>query len=185
METVDGDLLDAEEQYLVHQTNCLTIRAAHLSASVFRRFPHADIYAERGREGVTRDGGLRHVPGTLEVRGGGAGVGAGAGEGKRLVINLLGQLGPGKPAGYRAIAGVGRLPDSQLLRQQWFREGLIAIGALPGVTSVALPHGIGCGAAGGDWAAYSAMIEAFAHAHSHIRVRIYRLPSAGAGAETC
>lgn len=160
---VSGNLLDAGEQYIVHQTNCLTTRAAHLAYDVFQRFPHADIYAERGRLGVLKEGaaGLRHVPGTIQVRGN--------------IINLLGQLGPGLPRAQRAVAGLGVLPDTAAVREDWFRAGLAAIGALPGVESLAFPHSIGCGAAGGNWVAYRAMLDAFASAHPHIRVVIYQL----------
>lgn len=174
MEVVTGDLLEATEQYIVHQTNCLTVRAARLAADVFAQFPHANVYAERGRLGVVGDrGGLRHVPGTLEVRG--------------HVINLMGQLGPGNPKGTLHVPGVGAMGDAPRLRKIWFQAGLDRIAALPGITSVAFPYGIGCGAAAGDWAAYSAMLQAFATANPHIRVRVYKwdpgvAAAAGAGA---
>ena len=41
--------------------------------------------------------------------------------------------------------------------------------------SVAFPHQIGCGLAGGNWATYEAMLEDFAAAHPHIRCYICTL----------
>lgn len=167
---VTGNVLDATEQYLVHQTNCVTRRAAHLSADVFAKFPYADIYSEHGKLGVLRaDGRLRHQPGTIEVRG--------DGNTQRLVINLLGQLKPGKCASTTSyVRGLCNVQESPLTRQAWFLTALCDIAALPGITSLAFPHGIGCGAAGGDWAVYRTMLNQFAADHAHIRVCVYRLP---------
>jgi hypothetical protein len=40
--------------------------------------------------------------------------------------------------------------------------------------SIAFPNGVGCGAAGGDWAIYLKMIEGFA-SRTSARVAIYKL----------
>ena len=47
VEVVKGDLLDANEQYICHQVNTMTTKAAHLAKSVFERFPYADVYSDR------------------------------------------------------------------------------------------------------------------------------------------
>jgi len=44
-----------------------------------------------------------------------------------------------------------------------------------GLESVAFPHSIGCGLAGGDWAAYRAAIERFAVRNPAISVVVVRL----------
>ena len=52
-----GDLLHCTEQYIVHQTNCVTKRAAGLAKALFQVFPHADCYkgrTEHGQPGALR-----------------------------------------------------------------------------------------------------------------------------------
>jgi hypothetical protein len=73
MKHVDGNLFDSKEQYICHQVNCVTNKAAHLAKSVFERYPHADVYTNRkGRDKL----------GSILVR--------------ENVIALVGQLYPGK-----------------------------------------------------------------------------------------
>jgi hypothetical protein len=79
-ELVIGDLFESREQYLAHQCNCITRRAAHLAREVFRRYPEANIY---------RDRAAADVPGTIDVRG--------------RVINMLAQYRPGNVARERAV----------------------------------------------------------------------------------
>ena len=102
------------------------------------------------------------VPGTIEVRG------HGPGPDNRGVINLMGQDagGPCKRKGQREA------------RAEYFALGLSAIAALDDLTSIAFPHNIGCGIAGGHWPDYLAMIEAFADARPDVRVVIVSLPKA-------
>lgn len=71
---IHKDIVQCTEDFLVHQTNCVTPKAKGLSSHIFSRFPEADVYASR----VKRD-----LPGTIVVRG--------------KVINLMGQYYPGTP----------------------------------------------------------------------------------------
>lgn len=153
VEVNTGNLLEAEEQYIVHQVNCVTNKAAHLAAFVFAKFPHADIYR-------SRKAGEFGVPGTIVVRG--------DGNSERLVINSLSQYYPGSPR-FPASA-----KDGYAARLGYFRSCLKAIEKLPGLTSIAFPVGIGCGAAGGDWKQYRAEIDAFAE-RVKIPVTLYQL----------
>src|SRR4029079_3718629 len=102
---VEGDLLECAESALCHQCNCVTTTGAHLSAAVFRRFPHADIYRTRTK---------RDVPGTIVLRGDPS-------KAQRFVINMLGQLYPGKSR---------YANDSAEKRLQWFQSCLDGIGKL-------------------------------------------------------
>ena len=65
---IEGDLLAAPEQYIVHQTNCVSKAAQGLALSIFQRHPHADVYARRAAP--CRE---QHTPGTIDVCGGGDG----------------------------------------------------------------------------------------------------------------
>lgn len=115
---------------------------------MFRRYPHADVYRMRT---------ARSTPGTIDVRGGT--------RGQRGVINLFGQVYPGKPRHGNDTAGA---------RETYFAQGLHRIAELAGVGSLAFPWLIGCGLAGGEWAAYRRMVDRFADTHPDILVTFYR-----------
>lgn len=139
LKTIEDDLFTADAKYLVHQVNCISKRSAHLAKAVFSRYPYADIYSNR-------DG--PSIPGTIIV--------CGNGLDQRYVINLLGQYYPGKP----------KYPDSSKdgfeARKRYFYQGLWQISKIPNLESIALPFGIGCGAAGGNWEEYLNIITKFA-----------------------
>jgi O-acetyl-ADP-ribose deacetylase (regulator of RNase III) len=146
---VRGDLLMAREQFLVHQCNCVSCRAAGLAAALFARFPEADVYAvRRAGHDLARFG---HI--TVHGR----------------VINLYGQIAPG-----RAASPDGGGQDTSPRRLSAFKSGLLEIAALPGLRSVAFPFGIGCGLAGGNWPDYFAALRDFAARVPEVRVALYR-----------
>jgi O-acetyl-ADP-ribose deacetylase (regulator of RNase III) len=155
---IKGNLLTADTQYIAHQCNCLTNRAAHLSKAMFDEFPHADVYSSRDRK--THWTESRDKPGTIDVRGNG--------EEKRYVINMFGQVFPGKP----------KFPDSKAdgfeARRSHFNKCLEELAKIEDLQSVGFPYGIGCGAAGGDWNKYIEMIEEFAD-ENEVEVTIYKL----------
>ena len=131
IEIITGDIFDAKEKYLLHQCNCITKRAAHLSKDVFTKYPWADIYARRHATDII------DTPGQIMVRGNGTD--------QRFVINLLGQYYPGKP----------KFPESKLdgikIREKYFHQCLLRVAKIPDLESIAFPWRISCGAAGGDW----------------------------------
>jgi hypothetical protein len=87
------------------------------------------------------------------------------------VINVFAQYYPGAVQTYCDFE-----QDSRTLREQWFRQCLNAIAELPGIRSIALPLGMGCGLGGGRWAVYEAYIAAWARAHPELRVVLYQTP---------
>jgi O-acetyl-ADP-ribose deacetylase (regulator of RNase III) len=132
---INGNILESPAQYIVHQLNCVTTSASGLAAQIFAAFPYANVYAHRT---------MPSKPGTIDIRGDGVQ--------QRFVIGIFGQYYPGKPQ-YEN--------DSERKRQIYFKSGLIEISKLKPV-SVAFPHFIGCGLAGGDWKVYSSLLEEFA-----------------------
>ena len=73
------------------------------------------------------------------------------------MINMLGQYYPGKakfPDGSR---------DGHKAREEAFKQCLIKIRQIPDLHSVAFPWMIGCGAAGGDWSVYLALLKHFSN----------------------
>jgi len=149
MQIVTGDLLEAKEKYLCHQTNCVTNRSKHLAKSVFIRFPYADIYSARSTPSI---------PGSIIIRG--------DEQEQRFVIGMLGQYYPGKK--YSSSK-----KDGKAARISYFTSCLEKMKSLKG--DFAFPWRIGCGAAGGDWDLYLEQIEKFADIIAG-EVRIYKLP---------
>lgn len=150
--TLEGDLFTSKETYLCHQCNCVSSRSAHLSSAVFKKYPYADVYTGRTRSNPD-------TPGTIKIRGNGAD--------QRYVINLFGQMWPGKKY-------PNDQKDGREARAKFFNSCLNHMADLPG--TFAFPWRIGCGAAGGDWDRYLRMLENFSYDVDGIV--IYRLPGA-------
>lgn len=151
LKLVNGNLLDASETYLCHQCNCVSFRAAHLAADVFKKFPYANVYNEHVD-------GCEDEPGTILIRGNG--------QNKRFVVALFAQIYPGKS---RKPFDKDEL-DSYIWRAIYFEDCLESLKELDG--TFAMPYGIGCGAAGADWEEYLGMIEEFAR---YKDVTLYKL----------
>ncbi len=158
-----GDLLQAKEQYIAHQCNCISIHAAGLAAQLFGRHPKADDYAKRmkpsARLQVVRCKGIDRL-GTIKVHA----VRNAPYDG---VINMMAQYYPGPVE--RAYRGKDLASD----RHVAFRQCLEAIAKIPAIRSVAFPHRLGCGLAGGDWTAYRAMLDDWAAENPDIVVTVY------------
>eukprot|EP00931_Biecheleriopsis_adriatica_P016655 TRINITY_DN12226_c0_g1_i2.p2 TRINITY_DN12226_c0_g1~~TRINITY_DN12226_c0_g1_i2.p2 ORF type:complete len:227 (-),score=49.76 TRINITY_DN12226_c0_g1_i2:75-728(-) len=173
-----GDLLDAQEQYIVQQCNCVTKYAAGLAAAIADRFPHADVYNSVAREAR----GTQHgdVPGTILVLGGPL---AETDKEKRGIINMFAQFCPGKanrgssgPVEYKGLESSPDVVDNAAQRLTWFKAGLQQISEISGLESVAFPHQIGCGLAGGKWSDYKAALDDFCESVEPrgVRVVVYK-----------
>jgi O-acetyl-ADP-ribose deacetylase (regulator of RNase III) len=189
LERVKGNLLDATEQYIAHQCNCTSTTAKGLAATLFRRYPYADIYRERRPQASshifsknatldpkvnatdspytkrTPQNGTHDTPGTMVVCGNGT-------PDERWIIHMMAQIGPGKPS-----SGARRKGDSAKDREQYFAACLHAVKEQlgPQLTSIAFPSRIGCGMAGGNWAVYERMLEEWAASLLSVRVVLYEL----------
>jgi len=157
IEIITGSLMDSPARYIAHQTNCVSERSAHLAKSMFEAFPHADVYSPR------KSRAYEYSPGTIVVKGGS--------NGERYVINMMAQVFP----------GASRYPDSArdglAARKKYFHSCLKQIALIQDLEHIAFPHGIGCGAAGGDWIWYSNQLQKFAdHVKNNAKVSIVQLP---------
>ena len=127
----------------MHQTNTFSVgRAAGLAKEVFTRFPSSNEYVEQ----AVRTPGTVHI---FDVSGCGAPTTA--------VVNLYGQVHPGKPK-----PGSG---DDAPQRVQLFATALEALKVeveQRKFSRILFPYTIGCGLAGGDWDTYQKMIFEFA-----------------------
>lgn len=162
LEVVRGDLLNATEDYICQQCNCISVRPHGLSQQIALKYPHVDPYSSRRPLGnrnlaVPED---RPVPGSIHVYGS---------DQVRKVICMFAQYGMGKPGAYGNTE-----PDSHTDRLRWFIQCLGQI-TMVRPKSIALPWMIGCGLAGGDWSVYHNILGRWAVGNPEITVRLYRL----------
>lgn len=149
IEFINGDITKKDNiQVIVHQCNCVTIKAAQLAWAIFDAFPWADIYSIREGKNINpRNLEKGNKPGEIIVRGNG--------KDKRFVINILGQVYPGKSRFVQSSL------DGVQTRESYFKEALNKIAKIKNLKSIVFPDHIGCGVAGGSWANYKKMIEEF------------------------
>lgn len=146
---VQGDLLDAPERYIGHQCNCVTVgNGAGLAKVLFKRFPYANTYAQRKEPSE---------PGSYSLHGNG--------NESRFIVNFYSQYHPGK---------AGKLPDTKERRLEWLISSLDRFVKEHPKVELALPYGIGCGLAGGNWEKYSEALDRFANERNLI-IKLYKL----------
>jgi len=144
-----GNLLDAPELYIGHQCNCITHgHGAGLARLLFDKFPYANTYARRTEPSE---------PGSYSLHGNG--------KEERFVVNFYGQYHPGK-AKHRS--------DTKGQRLEWLISSMDRFVTDCTPSELALPHGIGCGLAGGDWEIYYDALKKFA-GDRKLRIRLYKL----------
>lgn len=148
----DADILEADEQYITHQCNCVSIGAAGLAYYLFQKYPYSNDYARRK---------FTHkydTFGSIKIHG--------DGNLKRFIINMYSQFLPGGPNSNET--------DSESNRESKFKECLDNILLeIKDLKSIAFPYKIGCGIAGGNWNNYLKMIEEFSK-RTPATVVIYR-----------
>jgi len=158
MKIVFEDILNSNEEYILHQTNCVTTTAGGLAKTLFQRFPYANTYSIRRRkqgsfDSIEED---RSTPGTIDI--------CGNGKDKRYIINMNAQYFPGEPI-YEY--------DSASERFKWFKICLKKVATL-NPKSVAIPWMIGCGLAGGNWNDYFSAILSWSKENLSINVVLYK-----------
>lgn len=136
---VEGDILKSTAQYIIHQTNCVSLKASGLAGSIFEKYPQCNIYNTRGELNIW------HKPGHIYIVGN--------------VINAMGQFFPGKPHSEK-IDGI-LVNDTEEQRIEWFKMCLARVLKLPNLQSIDFPWKIGCGLAGGNWNEYKKIIGSF------------------------
>lgn len=176
LEIRKGDLLEAEEQAICHQLNCKTMRFKGLADVMFKKWPWANPTTSHGRN-LNYGSQYNPSPGEILVS---ANIKANtlAFRGLKKVINIYGQIYPGKP---KYPTG----PDSYKNRLIYFQTALDSMVQrhytdIPGIgqelklDSYAFPYGIGSGLAGGDFSKYLNLLEQFAE-KMNVPVVLYKL----------
>ncbi|XP_062580747.1 uncharacterized protein LOC134242661 [Saccostrea cucullata] len=154
LQEMEGDLFNSDTEVIVHQCNCLTVRAHGLSQSLAEKFPQANVYATRKPIG-TRNLAVeedRGIPGTIRV----------FTSQTPVVICLLAQWDYGR-ASHRPKR-ISTYEDTPQNRENWFQTCLQELGNLPYKT-FGFPYKIGCNLGGGNWTHYRQYIEQFAHTY--------------------
>lgn len=146
---ISGNLITTPVDIIVQQCNCTTSTTKGLS-DVIKKSLGVYIYDQSRQTGtIIVNKTRKDVPG--------------------YVANFMAQRGPGKPRG----------TDSYENRLAWFSLCLDHLRAYlqnhPEMKSVAFPHGIGCGLAGGNWRDYRKYINDFAESVPDIKVYIVSL----------
>lgn len=156
MITVNGDILEVKTGYILQQCNCVTVSPHGLSADLEAKFPGTCPYLlrTRGPYGNFAREEDHDIPGSVSIV---------QNEGGPAIVNIFGQVSPGKPGCWYANLIKDR--DSAGARLGYFREGLLALidyfEGDEGEIEIAVPYRIGCGLAGGDWKKYYALLEEF------------------------
>ena len=132
---INGDILNSEFKFIIHQCNCVTKNtSAGLAKLIFNKFPYSNVYNRS----------IDSKPGSIEIRGNGVA--------DRYIVAFYSQVYPGKP----------KFPESTLdghkAREKLFQLCLTDLSKVENLESVAFPFQIGCGLAQGNWDNYLQMI---------------------------
>jgi len=165
LEIIKGNLLEAKEQYICHQANCVSKGAGGLAYHLFNKYPYSNVYLKREIPNTHKT--IPDVPGTIKI--------CGDGIDQRYVINMFGQYFPGAPGTYSSIYEVEYLPDSLEDRETYFQMCLDEISNINHFKGLVFPDHIGCGLGGGVWKNYLKMIEKFSNNSPDVDVKIYKL----------
>jgi O-acetyl-ADP-ribose deacetylase (regulator of RNase III) len=179
IQIVTGDLLDAKQDLIVQQCNCVTVKSHGLSASIAKKYSFADVYAKRRQMSknmaVFED---RGIPGTCVLSFPSSYIHTEKPT-VPVVGALMAQIAPGKSKQWARTYKISPELDSREARLIYFKQALTNLRekcVTYGFHSVAFPFNIGCGLAGGHWPDYLAALEVFAHECSEhmITVTLYK-----------
>lgn len=165
-----GDVLSSKETFLIHQCNCVSKYAAGVAYSIFKKYPYSNIYEKRT---YVDSPGETMIKGDIPTIEHDANINP---KHRRLIANLLSQYYPGGSS--KRFTHEGEI-DTKEQRKLWFYMCLknIAIFCDENPTlkrELAVPYGIGCGLAGGNWPEYYKILETFAKDYS-FDIVIYKL----------
>ena len=128
-----GDLLKAKEKIIGHQVNCFGVSAG-LAAAIFRKWPTAEKDYQQLIKRVPPKALLGMAQFTGEQRD----------RNRHVICNLFGQYEPGPAYNPQRLEQALEMLGNTARIMGW---------------SVALPHGLSCGIAGGDWETVLKIIE--------------------------
>lgn len=156
---VQGDILDAKENLIVHQVNCKGVMAGGLAKQIREKWPNVYEEYKWHCEFVTANQDVETYKNGLLGRTGYCHV-----EPDKWVVNLFGQEDYGREKSkvytdYDAVKDCLVSIHDTAERLGW---------------SVALPYGMGCGLGGGDWDGVVLPMILDIFGKSDVEVKIYR-----------
>ena len=126
MEIIEGNLLEAPERIIVHQTNCMGVMGSGIAKQIKAKYPEVFAgYFKYCKESLATD-----ILGTALI--------CEANDGK-LIANVFGQIKYGTDKQYTEYDALQKALEEV---RDFAKEREL---------SVALPYKLGCGRAGGDW----------------------------------
>ncbi|MEC2307759.1 macro domain-containing protein [Bacillus atrophaeus] len=153
---VKGNILDGTEDIIVQQVNCKGVMGAGLAKSILNKYPNVKKEYQSFRnfslnKGLT-DKDLLGLVNYVRVIDG------------KVIANVFGQVNIKK----------NRYDKTVYTKTEALTKGLKEVKELSKQLnkSVAIPYGIGCGLAGGDWNIVSKLIDSI---FSDYKVTIYKL----------
>lgn len=165
-EIIKGNILDAKEDYIAQQCNCLTTTPHGLSKAISKAYSWGDPYSTR--TALRRNCAIkehRDSPGTIRI------LRDPTNTSSKAIVCMFAQWAPGRPRVFKSYPEWDK--DTYDARVQWFKSCLNEMKEIE-TDSIAFPWTIGCGLAGGDWTIYKALIEDF-EKESGIKCVFYKL----------
>lgn len=149
VEEIEGDILQATENYIAQQCNCVTTKPHGLSEIISQHFPHGDVYGKRKKKSANT-AMFPDEPGSVVIT---------EHAGYPTLLHMMAQWAPGKIGTYcRYYPTTYR--DTRANRESWFANCLTILDSeVPSMQVVAMPGFIGCGQAGGHWDTYKDMLR--------------------------
>ena len=146
---VEGNILNATEDIICQQVNCIGVIGAGLAKQIITKYPEVYKSYKQFCKGV-KDGDNRNLLGTIQT--------IQTNDGK-VISNLFSQYGYGRDQ-----------PYTNYMALKYCLESILKI-AIKFNNSIAIPYNIGCGLGGGDWTIiYKIIDEVFIN----YEVTIYR-----------
>lgn len=151
---IQGSVLDAQEQYVLQQCDCISTQAKDLDSEYKNEFPWANVYGLR--EPMN---GFRHIaknefrgkPGEIKV--------FPSGTDEPSIVAMFSQICPGRP--FTGLNKSKKFKDDTVEnRAKWFAQCFDELTKL-NPESVAMPYEFGCYKNGADWEKYSDTIQEF------------------------
>ncbi|MCY7695340.1 macro domain-containing protein [Bacillus altitudinis] len=138
IKTVEGNILDAEEDIICHQVNCKGVMGAGLAKQIKSKYPN--VYKDYKRLCAEQGDDLLSSVQLITTNDG------------KTIANLFAQVGYGRKT---------KQTDDDALRScfEHLKQTVTNPNEENSLHSIAIPYGIGCGLAGGDWTVVREMME--------------------------
>ena len=151
IKTINGNILNATENIICQQVNCMSVMGAGLAKQIINKYPEVHPSYKRFCKGC-KDNDNRNLLGSIQT--------IPTADGK-VIANLFSQYDYGRDKQHTDYNALRECFRSLLKVSEMFDD------------SIAIPYGIGCGLAGGDWYVVSNIIEEVFG--QYYNVTVYRL----------